>query len=216
MIFSVIILAVSLSLDALTVGTSYGLRKIKIPFVSKLIICFFSIFYSGTALMLGHSLSYIIPPLVSKLIGVILLVGMGIWIILHSTLENQKDEQELSPAQKEKKVLTLGIKSLGITIQVIKNPVRGDVDKSGVIDTPESLLLGLALSVDAIGAGIGSALAGFNSFIIPFSVGFFQMLFLYAGNFIGERFRSWGKVNSKVFSILPGALLITLAILRIY
>lgn len=217
MFLPVIILATSLSLDSLVVGTVYGLRKVKIPLLSKLIICFFSILYSGAALLAGKSLSTILPPFVSKLIGVSILVLMGIWIILNTLLKSEgRDETESDFINEDKTLIKIAIKSLGITIQVIKNPVKGDIDKSGSIDTAESLLLGLALSVDAIGAGVGSALAGFTSVFIPFAVGLFQFLFLYAGSFVGEKFTLVGRIDKKVLSLLPGLLLIFLAVLRIY
>lgn len=217
MFFSVVILAVSLSLDALVVGMVYGIRRVKIPLISKLIICFFSILYSGIALIIGKSLSAILPSYLSKIVGVVILVTMGVWIIIH-TLLNGEDEK--IPAgrtdNKNKTLIKIAIKSLGITIQVIKNPVEGDIDKSGSIDTPESILLGLALSVDAIGAGIGSALAGFSSVIIPFSVGLFQLSFLYAGTGFGKKLTVLQKLDKKVLSLLPGILFIFLAILRVY
>lgn len=216
MIFSILILAVSLSLDALGVGIVYGLRKISIPFKSKMVICFFSIAYSGIALIIGNSLSNILSPAVSKFLGVSILGLMGIWVIIQALLRN--DDEDVSGKNNclgDKTLFKIAIKSLGITIQVIKNPFTGDIDRSGYIDIRESLLLGLALSVDAIGVGIGSALAGFSSVIIPFTVGIVQMLFLYAGTFFGTKFASIDKINEKVLSVLPGILLIFLAIIRI-
>lgn len=217
MLPSIILLAVSLSLDALGVGLTYGLRKIKVPLSSKLIICFFSILYAGAALLAGRSLSTIISPDISKLIGVIILLGMGIWIILQALFK--KDNGSL-PADdyigKERTLLKIVIKSLGITIKVIKNPGEGDLDKSGTIEISESILLGLALSVDAIGVALGSALAGFHSMFIPFAVGLCQLIFLYTGTFLGERFSLVQKINKRFVSAFPGILLIILALIRIY
>lgn len=217
MVFSIMILAISLSLDALGVGVAYGLRKIKIPLIPKLIICFFSIFYSGAALILGKSLSAVLSPGISKLVGIVILSLMGIWIITQALLRKETDEKlEEQSCIEDATLLKIAIKSLGITIQVIKNPVKGDIDRSGTIDISESLLLGLALSIDAIGVGIGSALSGFHSMAIPFSVGLFQLAFLYAGTYFGTKFALSDKINKKALSLLPGILLICLAILRAY
>ena len=217
MFFSIIILAVSLSLDALGAGVSYGLRKIKIPLIPKLFICFFSILYSGAALALGKSLSAVLPPYFSKLIGITILGLMGIWIITQALLKNDgEDESRVDCICDDKTLFKIVIKSLGISVHVIRNPLEGDIDRSGFIDIPESLLLGLALSVDAIGVGIGSALSGFHSMFIPFTVGLFQLAFLYAGTYFGEKFSMIKNLNRKVLSLLPGILLICLAIIRIY
>lgn len=216
MSLSIIIFAMSLSMDALGVGLVYGLRKINIPLISKLIICLFSIFYAGAALALGNSLSSVLPPYMSKIIGVGILVLMGTWIIVQSLLKDTNTSDDAQTIDPNEPVFKVAIKSLGITIQVLKNPTEGDIDKSGAIDPIESLLLGLALSVDAIGIGIGSALAGFCSLFIPFAVGLFQLFFLYVGTYLGEKFSLEEKINKKVIAILPGVLLICLALIRIY
>ena len=210
MFFSIIVLAISLSLDALGVGLVYGLKKIKIPLPSKLIICLFSIIYSGLALIIGKSLSHILPPVLAKMLGITILGLMGIWIIIQALLK------DASRGSADDTLWQVVIKSLGITIQVTRNPMEFDVDESGAIDTPESLLLGLALSVDAIGVGIGSVLTGFYSPLIPFAIGFFQMIFLYIGTCLGEKVTLLDHINKKILSLLPGILLICLAIIRIY
>ena len=160
MILSVAILAVSLSIDAFGVGIAYGLRKVQIPFLSKMVICFFSILYSGMALALGKAIYGIIPPIAAKITGVAMLAVMGIYIILKALPEDDRNNTAEVCCKGSRTILEIAVKSLGITIQVIKNPVEGDIDRSGYIDIQESLMLGLALSVDAIGVGIGSALAG--------------------------------------------------------
>ncbi len=217
MILTIILIAVSLSLDALGVGLVYGLRKVRIPLHSKLIICLFSMIYSGGALLLGSNLTGLFSPLAGKIVGLVILMLMGLWIILQALLKHgdsatQGDEN--SPANPT--LLTIVIKSLGITIQVVRNPMEFDMDRSGTIDPVESILLGLALSVDAIGVGIGSALIGFHSWLIPLAVGITQWFLLYLGTHFGEHYAANLKVNEKWLAMLPGVLLICLAIIRCY
>jgi len=215
--FSITLLAISLSLDALGVGLVYGLRRISIPLSSKLLICLFSIIYSGLALLVGKSLSSVLPTYISQLLGVIILSAMGVWIIIQALLRKSDDLQfDADNANRiDKTIFKLVIKSLGITVQIIKNPIRGDIDKSGVIDKSESLLLGFALSLDAIGVGIGSGLAGFHSMLIPMIVGLFQLVFLYTGLYLGMRFSMFERINKRLLAFLPGILLILLAFIRI-
>ncbi len=215
MVFSILVLAISLSLDALGVGIVYGLRQIKIPLSSKLIICFFSILYSGLALILGRSLAAVIPFRFSKLFGIIVLLLMGFWIITQALFK----EKSCLPATENSKNATLfkiGIRPLGITIHIFKDPAIYDVDESGIIDIRESLLLGLALSVDAIGVGIGSGLMGLDSMVIPLAVGFCQLIFLYCGGYIGKKFAISLQINEKFLAVLPGTLLILIALIRIW
>ncbi|MCX7711731.1 MAG: sporulation membrane protein YtaF [Clostridia bacterium] len=217
MLFSIAILAISLSLDALGVGIAYGLRGVKIPIFPKLVICAFSILYSFLAIIAGKSMSSIFSAWTSKLIGILILGLMGSWILLQSFLSKDapKEAKQIT-RQTHETLFKFVIKSLGITIQVIKNPVQGDIDQSGVIDFSEAVLLGLALSVDAIGVGIGCAFTGFSSMYIPLAIGLFQLAFLYMGTFAGGKFKLMEAVNGKMISMIPGLLLIFLAILRIY
>ena len=216
MLFYILILAVSVNLDAFGVGMVYGIKNTKIPLVSKLIICFMSVLYASMALLIGKSLYSVLPPFLPTLIGVLILIVMGIWIIIQSLNKNSFDEKDnFKEFTSQKTLFKLVIKSLGITIQIIKNPSRADIDKSGSIDTRESLFVALALSIDAIGVGIGSALAGFQSIFVPIAVGLFQLLFLSMGTYLGAKFSAKLKLNKKFLSFAPGLLLILLAILRL-
>lgn len=218
--FPIIILAISLSVDALGAGIVYGMRKIKLPFVSKVIISLFSIMYSGLALWLGKIIAACLPPLTSKWIGVSILLAMGFWIIIQSYRKPKTDESSeaihkpVSSGKSEETLIRIAIKSLGITIQVVRNPYEVDIDRSGIIDPREALLLGLALSVDAIGAGIGSAMVGFYGISVPFLIGLFQIIFLYIGSRIGEIVLKL-PIHEKVLTYTPGLLLIFLAFLRL-
>ncbi len=218
MAFTIAILGISLSLDALGVGFVYGLRKTRIPIGSKLIICLLSMMYSCIALAIGKSLSTVLSPGISKLIGVGILIFMGLWIIIQACIKKpQKGISDNPVITRNETLFKIVIKSLGITIQVVRNPIEGDIDKSGVIDVFESILLGLALSIDAIGVGIGSALSGFHSAAIPPTVGLCQLAFLYSGTYLGEKFadNTSGKISKRFLAFLPGVLLISLALLRI-
>ena len=214
MIFSILLIAISLSLDAFGAGITYGMRKIRIPLVSKLIICFMSVLYSGLALIAGKAAHGFLPPAVASIAGAVILASMGVYIIMQSFLKKEESMKEKSSLKKGK-LFEIALKSLGITIQVIRNPDNGDIDSSGIIDTREALLLGFALSVDAIGVGIGSALAGISSLLIPLAAGVFQMLLLHAGTCLGKRFGESSGLNKKMLSVVPGILLITMALIRI-
>ncbi len=204
-----------MSFDAFGVGTVYGLRQIKIPLSGKIIICFCSILYSAIALLVGKSLFHLLSPKSAELLGILILFSMGVWLI-RQALHKKIETPQFTSGESEKKTLCqIAIKSLGISIQVIRDPVRFDLDHSGSIDLRESTLLGLALSFDAIGVIIGSALVGFYNLLIPLVIGIFQFIFLYLGSIIGGKLINLCKINEKLLSLLPGVFLICLAILRI-
>jgi putative sporulation protein YtaF len=216
MLYSILLLAISLSIDAFSVGLIYGLRQIKITLPSKILIAVFSVIYTSAALFAGKSLSKVVPFSVSKKIGVSILITMGVWIIIQALLKNSRNSSiHTTENTSSKTLLTIGLKSLGITIHIFKNPIEFDLDSSGTIDTFESILLGLGLSLDAIGVGIGSALLGFHSSFIPITVGFFQWMFLSSGAYFGEKITSNFNFNQKWLELIPGILLVFFALLRI-
>lgn len=225
MILSLALLAVTLSVDALFAGFSYGLSGTRIPWVSKLIICAFSVFYAAISLLLGTALASVLPPIAGKIVGAAVLAGLGVYMVLKSlsqknTRKSSDDRGKKAPDGEARTLCRIIIKSLGITIEILKNnPSAGDIDSSGVIDRKEALLLGFALSVDSLGAGIGSALSGLNAFYIPGVIGLCQLVFLSSGLFVGRllcaRKDSLPQKYGTFTSVLPGVLLVCLSALRL-
>lgn len=210
-ILGIILLAVSLSLDALGVGISYGLRKIRIPLAAKLIICFISMFFAQLALLIGETISKFLPKEATSAIGSGMLLILGIFIIFQAF--SKKEEK---PKSIEQKVCLFSLKPLGITIKIVKDPVLCNFDKLGHITAVEALYLGTALSIDSFGAGIGSAVTGLNSIFIPISVGIFQILFLCGGHLVGSKVSAFKGLNPRIFVVTSGILIITLSIFRFF
>lgn len=89
----------------------------------------------------------------------------------------------------EKTLLNLEVRSLGIVIHILRKPMSADIDKSGVINGIEAVLLGFALSIDAFGAGIGAAILGFSPIVMSIAVAIMSSLFVSIG------------INAKPFSV---------------
>ena len=215
MIYSLLLLSISLSLDSLGAGLSYGIRKTKIPFVAKVIICIFSIIYAGLALVLGGGIQRFLTPLTANIIGVIILGGMGLIILIKAIRQKEEKSEITNISIKKDRSFTIALKSLEITINIIRNPSDCDIDKSGTIEVKEAILLGFALSIDAIGVGIGAALVGLSSYILPISIGLCQYVFLCVGLFFGAKLINLGKKRERVISLLPGILLMVMAVLKL-
>ncbi len=213
MLQTIIILAVSLSIDALGIGISYGIRKIKVPLYAFMIVSTLAFLFSATSIALGSLLLVFLPKSVSVWIGVVILICMGVWIIY----QGLKTEQQPKPKKekKEPKPINIFIKSLGITIKIIRTPESCDLDRSNSIDPLEAVYLGIALSIDSFGAGIGSAVMGLNSISIPVAVVLFQILFLSSGLLIGKKI-SFHRSESNVWVVISGSLLIVLALTRLF
>ena len=212
-LFTSVLLSVSLSIDALGVGVSYGIRKVRVPAASKCIICFLSVLFAAIGEWTGSFLYTVLPPAFSKWCGAGILFVMGLFILFQA-LRKEKDETVITIPKKEK-IVSIAIKSLGLVIQVVRDPSLCDIDRSKHIDPLESLLLGFALSVDAIGVGIGFSLSGQWSLFTPLLIGIFQWLFLCIGLFSGEKLRQIANPRLKsLISLLPGIILLGLSALR--
>lgn len=209
---AVLLMVLSVNLDSLGVGFSYGVRGVHIPLFSIAIISCFSILYSSLAIFAGSLMIHIMPLWLSKTLGVGILLAMGVTIIVNA-LRKKKDTPP--PEPKSGTLLNWGIKSLGITISVVRDPSACDFDRSKRIDAREAMYLGLALSVDAIGVGLGSALGGITAYYIPLFVGLSQLVLLSAGLGVGRMLSKRVNIDQRVCGVAAGALLIVLALLRI-
>lgn len=204
---SLLLLAVAISLDGLGTGFAYGLRKMKIPFKSILIIALCTAFSLGSAMLFGQFIQSFLSPLVASRLGGIILIVIGTWII--AQFFRSEIEQNGSF---EKFEFNWEIKSIGIVIHILKKPTRADFDSSGTITGMEAIMLGAALSLDAFGVGIGAAMLGFNPLLLSGAAALSGVLFLSAGLALGKFF-SHIKAMQKI-TFFPGVLLILIGILK--
>ena len=132
---------------------------------------------------------------------------MGIVFVFQSLSKNGSTKKSL----KGQKKYNFFIKWLGITIQIIKDPISSDFDKSNTINSKEALYLGTALSLCV---GIGSSMLNISSYLFPLLVAFFQLLFISFGNFTGKELKNSFKINDNVWSFISGILLILIGLLK--
>lgn len=223
MLFSILLLACALSIDALGLAIAYGMRKIKVPLLSMMIIAFFSIFYAALAMYCGSWLAVFLPNNIANLIGILILAIIGISIIWQGI--NSKEEtvnfdmdqeiEEVAELEKTKKIFDLRIKSLGLNFKLERSAMNtsSSTKKVGI---GEATYLGFALSVDAIGVGFSSSMAGISCMATPIAIGIVQLIFLCIGLFIGREIAGIKYLNKKVLTIVPGLLILSIAIMRIF
>lgn len=223
----IIFLAIAISLDGFFAGMTYGIRKVKVPFIPMLIISTVSACMIAISMALGSTVLEWISPGLASFVGAAILIVIGILVIreTYKTLAVKMVEQDVNDgysiiyAEEEavqcrepRRLAEWKLKPFGIVIQIIKEPMRADFDLSGSISNYEALFLGLALSMDAFGAGFGAALTGASPVLIPISVGVMQLVCVTTGNFIGGRFNN--LLNQQT-AYLPGLILICLGVLKL-
>ncbi|WP_445489524.1 sporulation membrane protein YtaF [Niallia sp. 03133] len=208
-VFSLILLALAVSIDNFSVGFTYGLRKMKIPFKSIFIIACCSGFTLLVGMFFGHIISRIFSSSYAESIGGIILILLGIWI-LFQFFQPTKEKEIITH---EKNIINFEIKSLGIVIKILKKPLAADFDNSGTITGIEAVLLGLALSLDAFGAGIGASMLEFSPFYLTIAVIGMSTSFVSLGIAGGSFFSKKSFVEK--FSFLPGVILIIIGLFKL-
>jgi len=207
---SLVLLAFAVSLDSFSVGLTYGLRKMHMPLKSISIIACCSAVSLLLAMFVGTILTTFLSPVYAESIGGAILILLGVWVLYQFFKSNASEDPTLIG---EKILFNLEIKSLGVVINILRKPTEADFDKSGSITGLEAFFLGIALSLDAFGAGIGAALLGYSPWMMAISVAMMSSLFVITGIKLGRIFSGVSWMNK--FSFLPGVLLIIIGIIKI-
>ena len=116
---------------------------------------------------------------------------------------------------------------LGISILVliglgfIRNSIWGedktafDSNNSSIIEKKEAIVLGLALSLDAVSAGIATGATGIGGALyFAILVGIMQYTFLSLGSLVAKRSLLLFQANRKICGVFSGLLLIIMAVVR--
>jgi putative sporulation protein YtaF len=208
-----ILFALALNMDAFGTGVSYGVRKIKLPLGSVAIISSMSIAAITVSMTAGQIVSSVISPTFAPRLGGLILLSIGTWALIQSLAEKRK--KLAGPGNDEPQtVIQIRIKLFGLIIRVLREPHRADLDSSGVISPKEAVLLGAALAMDSLGAGFGISMLGFSIPLTAMMVGINHITLTYIGLYAG---RSMGNSTLGAhLAVLPGCILITLGLLKIF
>lgn len=204
-ILTLVLIAIAVSIDGFWGGFTFGLRKIAIPFPSLVIISSLSVICTMATMLLGSAMIRYIPLDTAKWIGASLLFIIG----FISLKEGFKQRQELKNEQ-ERREQAFSLKNL---FRILGNPMLADIDRQNDIKPFEGVLLGLAVAMDASIAAFTLALAGYNPLTTPFLFGFTHFILIGLGNTLAMK-QAVNYIGEK-FALLPGFILMFLAVIRI-
>lgn len=234
---SIILLACAVSLDSFGVGLNYGMRQIRIPHASILIIGCCSGLMILLSMLFGRLLIPYIPERYAGWIGGMILICIGLWAFIQiwrqrrcqgndqdhqgkGTEDNKLPECGKQPAElsspeslEPRKVLHLELRRMGIVIEILRTPSSADRDRSGTISPGEAALLGTALSLDAFGAGIGAVFIGLSPWLTAPVIAVFSAVFLRLGIGTGNLAAHIAWLGRLTF--LPGIILIVLGLSKL-
>lgn len=238
-LLSLLLLAFALSLDGFGVGITYGLRKMKIPLLSIMIISLCSGVVIYGSMQVGVLLAKVVSPHAASSVGAVILVLMGCWSLFQMLTQKEKEQEVTAPGTADEysgqdarletaaavqsaeaeleplkpTVFSLELRHLGVVIQILRTPSSADMDASGSISSMEAMILGIALSLDAFGAGLGAALLGFSPWSTSLMIAVFSGTFLLLGMKTGLRLS--GSYWMKHAAALPAILLIVMGIMKL-
>jgi putative Mn2+ efflux pump MntP len=184
--------ALSSSIDNFGVGISYGVRKVRIKWLSNLLIAAICFLFSMVGITFGRWISTILPGVFHVIVAVVLLTLIGIRIIL--LVGSQRND---------------GIDQLDSTGQV----------KVRSIGWIESSVLGVALSANALINGLGAGLLWLSPLAISLTSAFGSFITVWLGVMVGQKAANVqiGKFTlSQCGTLISGITILIVAFTQIF
>lgn len=195
--------ALTVSMDSLITGFSYGFSKIKIPFISALSLNSIAAMMIAFSLTIGSFLKQYIDSRILPLFCFMLLFIIGIIRLSDGLIKNYI--QRKGNYQNEVDFTLFNLKFI---LKVYSSPLIADQDFSKILSFKESISLGFALSLDGTLVGLGAALTSVSSIEIIFLTFIIGLLLTLIGHFLGNKI---GKKMQFDPTFIGGILLILLA-----
>lgn len=202
-----IFIVVAVSIDGFGVGMTYGFRNINLSTLSLLIIMGCSCFVIVIAMTVGQIVRRVFPLELTEKLGGFILICVGLFMF-HAFFKSKR--QQNGHVRNEKKQATKSFKKL---TAMLAEPQRADKDFSGSISGAEAIILGIALALDAFGAGLAAALLGYSMPITVGSITLMTGLFIFSGLKLGIIIST--KTFAKKLTYLPPLLLIAIGIMNV-
>ncbi len=161
--------ALSSSIDNFGVGISYGVRKVRIKWLSNLLIAAICFLFSMVGIMFGRWISTILPGVFHVIVAVVLLTLIGVRIILLVVSQRNNGSDELDSSGQE------------------------NVRYIGWI---ESSVLGVAFSANALTKVLGAGLLGLSLLAISLTSACGSFITVWLGVMVGKKQQMFKLGNS--------------------
>jgi putative sporulation protein YtaF len=203
----ILALALTVSLDSLMAGVAYGARNIRLPLAAIAIVSLLSALTMYTSMTIGTMVGVALPSRVARMVGAVVLIALGLYAICRQLMPvgSTAPTQHSLPRRR--------VRAFGEVLSVWRDPLVADRDGSGGISPYEAVVLGMALALDAFGAGLGAALQGLPPIATASTTGMFNLLLLPLGLCYGRFYA--GTLPARVTPYLSGTLLIILGVWRL-
>lgn len=221
-LLSSFVLCFSSNVDNFAVAVAYGVKKLRIGYLSNCLIALVSALGTLLSLSVGAAIERYLPDSVANTIGSAVLISIGVWGIW-DTIEREK-KRSLAKLRRHRSMATAGIGSTTFvqtdlrTAELdsfsyesfLENPEIADVDRSGSIDVKEAIALAFGLTINNLGTGVGAGISGLNIALTTILTFMFSLLGVASGYFLGDRFTT--KMTGISAGVLSGMMIIALGV----
>ncbi|BAU13738.1 manganese efflux pump MntP [Leptolyngbya sp. NIES-3755] len=222
-LFSSFVLCFSSNVDNFAVAVAYGVKKLRIGWLSNCLIALVSALGTLLSLSVGAAIERYLPDPVANVIGSAVLVAIGIWGIW-DTFEREKKRNRVKLRQIRRSMVAAGVDSAFIPqldaraesidplsyASYLENPEIADVDRSGEIDAKEAIALSFGLTINNLGTGVGAGISGFNIALTTVLTFVCSILAVMVGYLLGEQ--STSKMTGISAGVLSGVMMIVLGV----
>ncbi len=153
------------SLDNLGAGVALGIRGTRIGAMANLIVATITMGATAAAVTCGHALSKLLPSSVTGWLGPLIIIAIGIATFVPPARAPRSPDS--ASAHWDERC----------------HPP--DVD---VISPREAILLGVALSMNNLGTGVGAGVSGIPALATTVSAGLFSLVCVGGGSHFGRTF----------------------------
>ena len=187
-----ILLIMILALDAFTAGLSYGVEKVHVPVLSVFLIAMMSGLMLTLSMTAGDFLLTLVPAVLTKTISFLVLSLLSVYKLYDSLPQFHRSGRALTTDHISRRI---------------------NNRNTAVLSGKEACLLGLALSVDNISAGLCTGSGSLSPILLFFLTTAVHLLAIQAGLCTG---RLLVRKSSHHFAWLGGAVLMLLSFLRLF
>ncbi|WP_082233621.1 manganese efflux pump [Halobacillus massiliensis] len=187
----------AVSMDSFGIGCIIGMKGILLSNRAVLAIASLSGLFFLCSAMAGFLLLPVVDADFFERLGAIAFIVLGVLFLINNFRSDQGEGEKTIWKQ---------------PAQILQAPETADIDRSGGIKGKEVFILGIALSLDTIGAGISGVFIG----VPPLTTA--ALIFLLTSAMLFGGLKCGAKLRNKLgfLSFLPGILLILIGIIKIF
>ena len=205
--FSMLLLVLARSIDALIASLAYGANNIHIALAPAAVISGVGTACLGLSLLAGGIIRQAVHPAVCSGISFGLLFLVGLVTLFEGLFKNYLRRRRGA------KQVSFEMQGIRFVLDVFLDETKADSDDSKDLSVRESLYLAAALSVDSLASGLGSGLSDIPIFLTIAIYAVIQFIVVLAGFHLGKRLH--GKTTPDL-SPLSGILLMIVAFTRLF